>query len=41
MGIFIFNESYTTLSLVGVMFIVFSVIFATQYGVRKKRVGEE
>lgn len=35
MGVFIFNETYTTMSLVGVMFIVFSVIFATQYGVKK------
>ena len=35
MGIFIFNETYSTMSLVGVMFIVFSVIFATQYGVKK------
>lgn len=36
MGVFIFDETYTTTSLIGVSFIVFSVVFATQYGVKIK-----
>lgn len=37
MGVLIFGESYSTLSLVGVLFIIFSVVFAIQYGAYQSR----